>query len=536
MSTKNFLNPLRYLVLAVILVGPLALLVPMSMVKAAVVTFPDANLKAAVWDALGKPHPVGDIVDTDLVGLTTLSAVNENITDLTGLEHCTALTTLYLDGNGTDNLTSNHISDLTPLSGLTNLTYLSMDFNQISDILPVDNLTNLTYLSFNNNLVSDISPLDGLTNLETLWFEWNQTDNLTPLSGLVSLMYLGVNYNQISDISPVDKATGQSLTPTLQSSGFSDPDAGDTHRASRWQITSVSGDYTSPVWDSLTDNVNLVSRLVPSGRLSLSTTYYWHVKHQDNHGDWSDWSAETSFTTLSLAPSVTTEDAGSIGTNSACINGNLASLGMASTVTVSFEYGTTKGGPYTLVAVGVKSGAEAFSANLNGLTPGTKYYFRAKAVGQGDPVYGEEKTFTTAPDVTAPTTPQVTGDYTATTGEIHASWSSSDAESGVVEYAYAIGTSPGGNDVVDWTSAGTAVEVGVTGLSLKSGDTYYVSVKARNGQGLWSEVSSSDGITVSASGKEGGVPFWVWILVAAAVLALGAVGIVFWRKRSAKPA
>lgn len=31
--------------------------------------------------------------------------------------------------------------------------------------------------------------------------------------------------------------------------------------------------------------------------LGYSTICYWHVRHQDNHGAWSDWSAETSFTT-----------------------------------------------------------------------------------------------------------------------------------------------------------------------------------------------------------------------------------------------
>jgi hypothetical protein len=126
-----------------------------------------------------------------------------------------------------------------------------------------------------------------------------------------------------------------------------------------------------------------------------------------------------------------------------------------------------------------------------------------------------------------------------TTTEIHAAWSSSDAESGVVEYSYSVGTSAGGNDVVDWTSAGTSAEQTIAGLSLTPGQTHYVSVKARNGQGIWSEAGSSDGITVSTADSKpdsaGGIPVWVWILVAIAVVA-AAIGIVFWRKRSAKPA
>jgi hypothetical protein len=107
--------------------------------------------------------------------------------------------------------------------------------------------------------------------------------------------------NQPSNVSPSNGATGVILTPTLQSSAFSDPDAGDTHAASQWQIRTSSGSYSSPVFDSGTDTGNLTSITIPLGRLNYSITYYWHVRHQDNHGAWSDWSAETSFTTQTPA-------------------------------------------------------------------------------------------------------------------------------------------------------------------------------------------------------------------------------------------
>jgi hypothetical protein len=107
--------------------------------------------------------------------------------------------------------------------------------------------------------------------------------------------------SQPSNASPVDAAANVSVTPTLQSSAFSDPDAGDTHAASQWQITSVSGDYSNPLFDSSVDGEHLTQIEILSGVLS-SNTYYWHVRHQDNHGTWSEWSAETSFTTLNREP------------------------------------------------------------------------------------------------------------------------------------------------------------------------------------------------------------------------------------------
>jgi len=104
-------------------------------------------------------------------------------------------------------------------------------------------------------------------------------------------------------MSPLDGATAVILTPTLQSSVFSDPDQGNTHAASQWQIRSVSGDYSSPVLDSGIDGAHLSAIDIPSGALAYSTTYRWQVRHQDNHGDWSDYSDETTFTTFSRPPS-----------------------------------------------------------------------------------------------------------------------------------------------------------------------------------------------------------------------------------------
>lgn len=104
--------------------------------------------------------------------------------------------------------------------------------------------------------------------------------------------------NQPSNVSPTDGATDVGLTTTLTCSAFSDPDAGDTHAASQWQITTTSGDYSSPVFDSSTDATNLASIITPLGTLDNATTYYWRVRHQDDHNAWSSYSSETSFNTV----------------------------------------------------------------------------------------------------------------------------------------------------------------------------------------------------------------------------------------------
>ncbi len=76
---------------------------------------------------------------------------------------------------------------------------------------------------------------------------------------------------------------------------------------------------------------------------------------------------------------------------------------------------------------------------------------------------------------------------------------SNDQNSGISEYWYALGTSPGATDIVNWTNNGANTTVTVSGLNLNNGSTYYFSVKSKNGAGLWSNVTSSDGFVVLAS-------------------------------------
>jgi hypothetical protein len=92
------------------------------------------------------------------------------------------------------------------------------------------------------------------------------------------------------------------LAPTLQASAFIDPDAGDSHGASQWRVTQTAGDYSTPVLDSGADGSHLTQVSIPAKTLEYGTTYYWQVRYQDSLGTWSDWSAETGFSTAAAPP------------------------------------------------------------------------------------------------------------------------------------------------------------------------------------------------------------------------------------------
>jgi internalin A len=171
-------------------------------------TFHDHNLEAAVGEAIGKPE--GIIYTSELKGLTSLDASDRNITDLSGLEQCTALTELWLDDN--------KISDITPLSHLTNLELLSLNGNQVDDINALSHLTNVNYLYLADNEIGDITSLSNLVNLgkhhfvsippsEDLDLSHNQISDISPLSNLTGLKWMVLDDNNISDITPLAKLT-----------------------------------------------------------------------------------------------------------------------------------------------------------------------------------------------------------------------------------------------------------------------------------------------------------------------------------------
>lgn len=80
---------------------------------------------------------------------------------------------------------------------------------------------------------------------------------------------------------------------------------------------------------------------------------------------------------------------------------------------------------------------------------------------------------------------------------ISANWSSSlDNHSDIASYWYAIGTTSGGTDVLTWTDNWFNTTMTESGLNLITGTTYYVSVKAQNGAGLFSNIITTDGQTL----------------------------------------
>ena len=157
-----------------------------------------------------------------MLSLKNLALERNSITDLSPLSNLTALTWLALSENNISNISAltnltalrylhlwgNQISNISALSGLTSLLELYLQRNSISDISALSNMTALRTLDLSrNNSISDISSLSGLTSLTSLNLLTNSITNVSPLASSTALTWLALANNDISDISALSNLT-----------------------------------------------------------------------------------------------------------------------------------------------------------------------------------------------------------------------------------------------------------------------------------------------------------------------------------------
>ncbi|MEW6142746.1 MAG: S8 family serine peptidase [Chloroflexota bacterium] len=163
------------------------------------------------------------------------------------------------------------------------------------------------------------------------------------------------------------------------------------------------------------------------------------------------------------APTVTTGSATGVSTTGATLNGNLTSLGSATTVNVSFEYGTTTGYGTTTTPQ-AKTATGAFTQALTGLTAGATYHFRAKAESTYGTATGNDATFSTitAPSVTTLPASGTTTNSTTLNGNLTALGTATS-----VNASFEYGTTTAyGNTTPDQAKTATgSFNAAVTGLN-----------------------------------------------------------------------
>ena len=194
-------------------------------------------------------------------------------------------------------------------------------------------------------------------------------------------------------IAPIISATASATSITSSSASvggtiISDGGATVTTRGVVYGISSLSSTF------SATTGTGTGTYTVSLTGLSPATTYY--VRSFATNSVGTVYGTETSFTTIAIAPTLTTTAASSITKYAASAGGTITSNG-GSVITASGICCSTTATPTTSnskTTDGTTSGT--FTSSLTGLTAGTTYYVRAYATNAIGTSYGANESFTTS--------------------------------------------------------------------------------------------------------------------------------------------
>ena len=114
------------------------------------------------------------------------------------IEECQDLATKKLTLNKTG------ISDLAPVSALTNLTELKLWDTQVEDLTPLQSLASLQSLDLTGTKVTDLAPLGGLSALKYLYLDRTPVSDLGPLRNLKGLQRLDLSGSRVRSLAPLE--------------------------------------------------------------------------------------------------------------------------------------------------------------------------------------------------------------------------------------------------------------------------------------------------------------------------------------------
>jgi len=182
-----------------------------------------------------------------------------------------------------------------------------------------------------------------------------------------------------------------------------------------------------------------------------------------------------------IVPTVTTNAATSIATATATLNGTLDDKGSATTpATLSFEYGLTAPAYGSTVAGSPSSSStpgQTFTGAISGLSAGTTYHFRSKAVTTAGTGYGLDQTFTTT-NPAPPTFVSAATNVAGTVITITFNKAMADPASKHGEFSFKIGAAGRTFSAAALNATTTKIDLTVSGAAIAGGDTVTVSYTA----------------------------------------------------------
>ena len=297
-----------------------------------------------------------------------------------------------------------------------------------------------------------------------------------------------VSFTTAHDISSPIVTTGEVEGTTAHGTVTSDGGAEVTERGICW------GTEHAPTTEGIhaTSGTGTGSFSVELTGLNPGTTYYVRAYAKNSVG--TAYGNEVSFSTTANMPTVTTEEVSNITQTTAQGGGNVTDDGGTEVTERGICWSTSHNPTTSGSHASSGSGTGNFSCNMTGLTQNTTYYVRAYATNSQGTSYGNEVSFKTSLDISAPTV--TTGEVTNITqtsakcsGNVTADGGATVTERGIC-WSTSHNPTTSGSHATSGTGTGSFT-CNMTGLT--AGTIYYVRAYAKNSQGTsyGSEVSFS---------------------------------------------
>lgn len=249
-------------------------------------------------------------------------------------------------------------------------------------------------------------------------------------------------------------------------------------------------------WSSWSNNSTPTSPSQPQGvaafyldvtGLSPATLYYFSASANNSVG--TSWPLVSgNFTTLAVAPTVTTQAATDITTTTATGNGNITNTGGENPSVRGFQWGTSTGVYTTNVTEAGSFGTGAYTLSLTSLPPSDTVYYRSMATNSIDTSYGSELTFVTlTPPVVAPSGLTLTA---VGNGQVSISWAV-DATTNATMIRRQVFAYPFDRTDGLQVYSGSASSVNDTSVDLEYARYYYRAYAQSMYDGTWSEPDSA---------------------------------------------
>ena len=158
------------------------------------------------WKAIfkRKVELIADATPSDIKNISLISELdisgNQYITNIEPLSQLSNLTRLDISGT--------NISDLKPIRNLTRLEELNISNTQVSNLEPLKYAGALRYLELINTPVKDITTLKRLGKLQSLNLTGTEVSDVSPITGITSLKNLQLAHTPLFSIEVLKPAKG----------------------------------------------------------------------------------------------------------------------------------------------------------------------------------------------------------------------------------------------------------------------------------------------------------------------------------------